>query len=103
MTFALPALGVTLAAFAVWLTVRIINRRERWAIWTAVLLVALVGYPLSMGPTTYAYVKTGEPDWLGDTLDVLDWPIYWAFRDGPLLPRQGPYAQYVNWWWNPSI
>jgi hypothetical protein len=31
--------------------VRIVNRRERWAKWTAVgLLVVLIGYPLSSGP-----------------------------------------------------
>jgi hypothetical protein len=27
----LSALGMAFAAFAVWLTVRIVNRRERWA------------------------------------------------------------------------
>ncbi len=29
-------LGVGLAAFCVWLTVRIVNRRERWAVDTAI-------------------------------------------------------------------
>jgi hypothetical protein len=51
MSIVLPALAVAFAAFCVWLGVRIVNRRERWAKWTAVVVVALlVGYPLSFGP-----------------------------------------------------
>ena len=53
MTILLAALGVAFAAFAVWLLVRIINRREKWAKWTAavyIVLMVLVGYPLSFGP-----------------------------------------------------
>ena len=42
--------GVALAAFAVWLGVRIINRRERWAEWIALVLVLVIGiYPMSWG------------------------------------------------------
>ena len=44
------ALCVAFAAFAVWLTVRIINRRERWAKRAAVGLVVLAMYPLGVGP-----------------------------------------------------
>jgi hypothetical protein len=48
------AFGVAVAAFAVWLMVRILNRRERWAKWTAAaLLFVLVLYPLSAGPSTW--------------------------------------------------
>ena len=35
----LAALGVAFAASCIWLAVRIVNRRERWAIWTAAALV----------------------------------------------------------------
>jgi hypothetical protein len=50
MTILLPALAVAFAAFCVWLGVRIVNRRERWAKWTAglVALTAFVLYPLSL-------------------------------------------------------
>jgi hypothetical protein len=34
MTIVLPALAVAFGALCVWLTVRIVNRRERWAKWT---------------------------------------------------------------------
>jgi H+/Cl- antiporter ClcA len=44
MAIALSIVGIAFAAFCVWLTVRIVNRRERWAKWTlaAVLLLGAV-------------------------------------------------------------
>ena len=46
MTILVPVLAVACAAFCVWLTVRIVNRQERWAKWTAVaiILLAIAGY-----------------------------------------------------------
>jgi len=51
MPIVLSVLAVAFAALCVWLTVRIVNRRERWAKWTAVAAVgpALL-YVLSFGP-----------------------------------------------------
>jgi hypothetical protein len=43
MALALSFFGVAFAAFCVWLTVWIVNRRERRAKWT---LAALVGLPV---------------------------------------------------------
>jgi hypothetical protein len=49
--------GVAIAAFCIWLTARIINRRELWANRTAAALaVALVVYPLSFGPAVWLFV-----------------------------------------------
>ena len=39
MTIFLPTLAVAFAAFCVWLVVRIVNRRERWAKWTLAVVV----------------------------------------------------------------
>jgi hypothetical protein len=39
----LPALGMTFAAFWIWLIVRIINRREEWAITFAVFSAIVTG------------------------------------------------------------
>ena len=52
MRIIFPACSMALASFCVWLTVQIVNRRERWPRWVAVALIlsAVVGYPLSIGP-----------------------------------------------------
>ena len=49
----LPITAAAFAAFCVWLTVRIVNRRERWANWTAgcigcAAIVAAIGYVLDL-------------------------------------------------------
>ena len=51
------ALGVVFAAFCIWLVVRLINRRERWAKRTMMwLAVALTLYFLSSGPAVWIFV-----------------------------------------------
>jgi hypothetical protein len=50
MMILIAVLAFAFAAFCVWLTVRIVNRRERWAKWTAagltvaLLVAVLVGW-----------------------------------------------------------
>jgi len=39
MTILLAALAAAFAALCIWLTVRIVNRRERWAKWTIAGLI----------------------------------------------------------------
>jgi len=54
--------GVAFVAFCVWLTVRIVNRREHWAIWTAVALPLLsLAYLVSMsiGPVCWISSHVG--------------------------------------------
>jgi hypothetical protein len=52
MTLLLPALAVAFAGFCIWLAVRIVNRRERWAKRLAWGLIAMSAiYALSSGPT----------------------------------------------------
>jgi len=63
MTILLQALAVAFAAFCVWLTVRIINRKERWAKWT--LVGTVVGVPIlyvaSFGPACWWFtIPSGE-------------------------------------------
>ena len=54
MTILLPILAVAFAAFCIWLTVRIVNRRERWAKWTlAAVIGAPVLYVASFGPACW--------------------------------------------------
>ena len=50
-------LGISCAAFCVWLAVRLVNRRERWAkrlAWTMAVFLTL--YLLSCGPASWMYV-----------------------------------------------
>jgi hypothetical protein len=58
MSIILPALGVTFASFCIWLGVRIMNRRERWAKWTAVVVLGVLAYPLSLGPACWIASRT---------------------------------------------
>jgi hypothetical protein len=49
-----PALAVAFVAFCIWLTVRIVNRRERWAKLTLATAVGLqVLYVVSFGPACW--------------------------------------------------
>jgi hypothetical protein len=50
MALALLIFGVACAAFCVWLTVRVVNRRERWAKWTLNVMGLPVLYVGSFGP-----------------------------------------------------
>lgn len=61
MAIAFAIFGVSYAAFSIWLTVRIFNKRERWAKWTlATMIVGLpLLYVLSFGP---AYWITRQDD-----------------------------------------
>src|SRR5215469_15309492 len=93
MTILLPTLAVAFAAFCVWLTVRIVNRRERWAKWTlATLIVIAVLYPLSVGPANWLYVRLGMPEWLHQTI---------AVAYDPLWKSSGAMPQWlVDLYWN---
>lgn len=53
MSIVLLSLGVAFAAFCIWLTVRIVNRRERWAMRLALMSVVavLTWYALTVGPS----------------------------------------------------
>jgi hypothetical protein len=65
MAVALAVFGVAFTAFSIWLTVRFINRRERWAKWT---MATVVGSPIlyvaSFGPACWlADRKIISRDW----------------------------------------
>jgi hypothetical protein len=81
----LPATGVAFAAFCVWLTVRIVNRRERWAKWTLVVVVVVpVLYVASFGPACW-WLSRPQPFPLGlmtkgprrEYAPRAYWPIGW--------------------------
>jgi predicted permease len=68
MTIVLPTLAVTFAAFCVWLTVRVVNRRERRARWTAVAFALLLPSAYLMASYVINGVPRGEEDSEGVTI-----------------------------------
>jgi hypothetical protein len=71
MPIIMPALAATFIAFVVWLAVRFINRRERWAKWALILAVGLpVAYVASFGPACWLSSRAE----VGAT--VVTW-LYW--------------------------
>jgi hypothetical protein len=74
MEIALSVFGIAFVAFCVWLTVRIINRRERWAKWT---LAGVVGLPLLYVLTmvlSFRMLLQSSPD----DLETRGWRAYRA-------------------------
>jgi hypothetical protein len=94
MSLALPILGVAFAALCVWLAVRSINRKERWAKWTlAAVTILPTLYVLSSGPAIW--MSGGEermPEWL--------LTMYWPLRlipDGPEFIEDA-FIWYLGLW-----
>ncbi len=96
MTIILPA--VAFAAFCVWLAVRIVDRRERWAKRTAIALILwmLVAYPLSMGPIWRLRSKGALPKWADIASEVAHEPFIWLMDNSPLANDVG--ASYFELW-----
>ena len=90
--------GLISFAIFIWLGVRIINRRERWAKRTAVTLTVLLSlYVLSFGPACWWF-----SDWSSGYYHRMPPSIYWpigrAARYGPWPIRRAIcwYAQLGN-------
>ena len=87
MAVALAIFGIAFVVFCVWLTVRIVNRRERWAKRTLAAVVGLpVLYVASFGPVCWAYsrVPKGE-EW--EAPDYIYAPILRVWRfDHRIIP-----------------
>src|SRR5437588_6346871 len=91
-------LGVTFAAFCIWLTVRIVDRRERWAKrlaqWLVILLLTTGLYGMSIGPAFYVVQRLG---WSGGTVSTVYRPVILALAQGPRPVRKGG-LWYVSLW-----
>ncbi|MBS0262563.1 MAG: hypothetical protein JSS02_11480 [Planctomycetes bacterium] len=59
MNLVFPVLMVGLGACVIWLLVRFVNRRERWAAWLAVALLVGLSYP-----GAYLALLAGKVYWL---------------------------------------
>jgi hypothetical protein len=95
---ALQFFSAALAAVCIWLAVRIVNRRERWAMRTAaVLIVVFVGYPLSLGPLVWLHRGLGRPTWMNTVCDSVYEPLHWSFRHAPESVNK-VMDSYLAWW-----
>jgi hypothetical protein len=90
MNIILPTLAVAFAAFCVWLAVRIINRRERWAKWT---LATVVGVPLlyvaSFGPACWISSRANFGDELVER-------TYWPLIQGIFYRDPSPFDWFYK-------
>src|SRR5438552_2452518 len=97
MSEMLAILGVACAAFAVWLTVRIVNRRERWAKWTAATVVGLpLLYVLSFGPACWWLSKPVKLTFVSlkaRQAPALYSPFGWVARRAP-----SSFSTAINWY-----
>jgi|SRR5579863_385320 len=85
MTILLPTLAVAFAAFCVWLTVRIVNRKERWAKRTLGLAIDLPDlYLASFGAACWFAEESCSTH--GDVMCCVPhayWPVGWMATRGP--------------------
>jgi hypothetical protein len=103
MSIVLTVLATAFAAFCIWLTVRIVNRRERWAKWTAVgsLIGIPVLYVLSIGPVFWFQSRGMVPASVNATLDEFYIPVGWVLTYGPK-----PITDFFDWYlplWVPTL
>jgi hypothetical protein len=89
MKVVLPVLATSFAALCIWLAVRVINRRERWAGWTLGLPLL---YVVSFGPALW--MTDLDDPWSPLTAAVF-WPLGRAAVNAPALIRK-PLAWYAG-------
>jgi hypothetical protein len=93
-----PGMGAAFMAFGVWLGVRIVNRRERWAKWTALAMaIVLFGYPLSMGPAWWISHNLDLPYCFNYGIRCPYEPLWWVISNGPEWVNNAGW-RYLNWW-----
>lgn len=105
MMIFLPVLAITFTAFCVWLTVRIVNKHERWAMWTLAMTLSVpMLYAASFGPAVWLATRfTGDRNFIGRSLGQVYRPLAYCPKDNALGDA---YEAYCDWWlwasdWNP--
>src|SRR5579872_1625219 len=87
-------LGAALAAYCVWLGVRIVNSRDKRAIRAAIILVIVfVVYPLSMGPMVWLGEHGYLPRVMQPVFNLVLFPVIATMGFGP--PSIG---RWMSWY-----
>lgn len=74
------------------------NRKRLGAVfWAALLLAAIVVYPLSLGPVAWLDTKLGSPKWLETFGTVVYAPMSYSVEHGPQRVTEC-YMSFINWW-----
>jgi hypothetical protein len=99
---AIAAIGVALAAFCIWLTVRIINRGEAWAkrLLTS-LIVVLVIYPATTGPLVCLDAHDLLPRWMNGPIDFFYAPLE-ILGNGSRTVRRAMIGYWKLWGYDGS-
>ncbi len=102
-TFA-AIVGVVFGGFCVWLGVRIVNRRERWAKWMLAAVVAVPAvYIASFGPACWITSRTSRGT---SAIGIIYKPITQALspNDDTVISRlinwYSEIGAPVGWYWN---
>jgi hypothetical protein len=93
----MPVIGVAFTAFCVWLGVRIVNRRERWAKWTAGAVALSVLYVLAFSPLHLLYHSVAMPNWAKGLMLIAYYPLDAAYYLSP-EPIRKPLDEYDRLW-----
>ena len=108
MALVLSIFGVAYAAFCIWLVVRILNRRERWA---KRMMAAAVGLPVlyagSFGPACWI---SSHADVGNSVVSLAYRPVTWTFslcqgtnRIADALMWYAQIGAKNRWEWQPEI
>jgi hypothetical protein len=91
-------LAVAFAAFCVWLGVRVYNRRERWAKWTAVGICLVTAYVLSIGPAAWITMGSQPGERLWDAYHAFYRPVIalGAYDEGKEGDESGPLFEMLS-------
>jgi hypothetical protein len=102
MTIVLPALAAGFAAFCVWLAVRIISRRERWAKWALVIPILLATYVLSIGPVAWIVSESKSSDWGWGVYHTVYYPLLRIqeidYDNLPEVGGDGLFYRAIDWY-----
>ena len=91
LVFLLLACGLSFGAFVIWLTVRTINRPERWAkraLWAIAGLTPVL-YVLSLGPFAWMVSAEKLPVEMVESVQYIYLPLKWIYTHGPTPIHDG--------------
>lgn len=104
----IAAAGVAFAAYLTWLFIRLVNRREKWAIRLAIATALAFAYPALLGPCCWISSRTGYGAKVVNRVyqPLMQWFAATADADEPgLVQRQLEWYSQVgakaDWYWTP--